>query len=159
MVLAVHDGIRELALSKALVIVLAGQIGVHFRIVGDKLLEGVILNEQDVRQGAGIAVGGDDRGFDILGELFLNVDHGVGMILQIHLLRNLHRLDVEGRVPRPDGDLSIRFSQHADRADDHSERQHQGNELFHKNPVLLFLGRLFVPSAKTKCRKSTKVFC
>ncbi|MEI3406625.1 MAG: hypothetical protein V8Q79_08625 [Christensenellales bacterium] len=148
LVLAVHDGVRELALSKAFVVVLAGQVGVNFRIVGDEFLEGVILNEQDVRQGAGIAVGSDNRSLDIFRELFLNVDFYVRMILLIHFLRNLHRLDVEGRVPRPDRDLSIRFCQSAQRADRHGKRQHQGHELFHKNQVLLFLGRRFRPLGK-----------
>ena len=103
---AVHSGVSQLAAGEVVPVEAAVvQLGVDAGEVGDHLVEGVVLHQEDVGQGAVVLAGGsgDQLGLDVAVDVLLNVQLEVGVILLVDSLRLLQRVDVEVGVPCPDG--------------------------------------------------------
>ena len=102
--LAVHCAVGKLA-GRKLRKINSGirQIKEYFRVIGKIFLIGVVLHQEDIRQDTVIIrrCRCCDLGFDIIGLNLDDVELEIRMIFLIELLRFLHRIDIELRIPRP----------------------------------------------------------
>ena len=103
---AVLHGISLLQCAEIIPVdVHAAQIREGIRIAQQKLLVAVILHQNDIRHRAVVAGirAGRQLGLTVVRGSLDHVDRKSRMVFRILLSRHVHRLDVKGRIPCPDG--------------------------------------------------------